>query len=87
MLNPILRKLRRTDSPQIVANLLEKHIGDGSIKYYCEQAYDALQLTHHEGIKTTARALKVVCRSGVQVEWCEIMKLVIHYLRHPLPPD
>ncbi len=57
MVNPVLRKLSdRRLSPFEIASLVEKHIGDGSNEFHCEQAYNALTRIRQAKIRQVVRA-------------------------------
>lgn len=79
-MNPILRKLRRKNlSPADVAQLLEKHIGDGSNEFHCRQACEALRTIRREDTRSYAQFIDNIL-NGVSTR-CEVVKRVISALR------
>lgn len=79
-MNPVLKKLRnRKLSPSDIADLLERHIGDGLNEAHCRDACDALHTIGHEKANSYARVIKAML--DYEPNKCEIVKSVILALR------
>lgn len=79
-MNPVLRKLRQTKTREQIANLLEKHIGDGSNQGHCRQAYDALLLRgRDEDAKLVAEFARALTSNDG--DWCAGIHAAIASLR------
>jgi len=80
MVNPVLRKL---SDPRLsrfdIASLIEKHIGDGSNEFHCEQAYKAFTRIREPSIRNVALLIERICKGNLS--YCEIVKMVIENLR------
>ena len=80
-MNPVLRKLSSGRlSVGELADLLEKHIGDGSNESHCETACDALRRIRNPETNALARAVQVLQRSN-GFRACEVVQQIIAALR------
>ena len=83
MANPVLKKL---SNPRIsnatIADLLEKHIGDGSNEQHCRQAWVALQRIKHQRLSIAARVLGTLLSNGNN--YCEMVRQAAAQIRGPV---
>lgn len=82
MVNPILRKIRKPNLTSIdIADLLEKHIDDGSNRAHCKEAYEACQTIRNK----KKQAVPVVINTLLKYElnYFDIVKLIIYNFRNP----
>ena len=80
MTNPVLRKL---GSPKLsardIADLLQRHIGDGSNESHCKDACEALRRIRNEETRAVVQLTAVISRTCNN--YCEVVKQVIEVLR------
>jgi hypothetical protein len=81
MTNPVLRKLRsgKVGAAEI-ANLLAKHIGDGSNESHCQSAVEALSRIRDDGTRNFTELIRILQQSN-GFPACEIITQVITGLR------
>ena len=79
-MNPVLKKLSDPHlSRNQVADILEKHIGDGSNDYHCEQACNALRRIRDADTSAVVRTIAALLdRDG---KHCETINVIIANLR------
>lgn len=79
-MNPVLRKLsKRLLSPAGMADLLEKHIGDGTNDLHCKQACDALSKIQDHDIRVqVCITVRLLSESTTD---CLIARRIIELLR------
>ena len=77
---PILRKLRHVDTKEEIADLLRRHIGDGSNPTHCKQSYEALQQRVH--IDEVNKTAETIMRINLISEdhWCRVVNIIISSL-------
>ena len=81
MANAVLKKLSsRNISNSIIADLLEKHIGDGSNEYHCRQAFEALVRIKEQRTTIPAFVLCRLLRNGNN--YCEMVRAAAAQIRH-----
>lgn len=78
-MNPTLRKIRSAKSASEVADLLQKHIGEGANQSHCKDACEAIQRIENEEIKQSIRAMLVVHDNS---NWCDTAQVIIATLRN-----
>jgi hypothetical protein len=80
MTNSVLKKLRsRKVSAQQIADLLEKHIGDGLNEIHCRDACEALGTIRSEELRRLVHIVDVIFRNGDN--YCNAVRRVIAVLR------
>ena len=83
MTNPVLRKLRSGRlTKSAIADLLQKHIGDGSNESHCVAACGALRTIRDEDSKDLAELIRIFQGSN-GLSACDTIKQVIAALRGP----
>jgi len=79
-MNPVLKKLRdRSLSSGELANLLQKHIGDGLNEIHCREAVEALRRISDEGSRVAAEVTAELVRHSCGD--CEAVQRVIEMFR------
>jgi hypothetical protein len=78
---PTLKKISSAKSASEIAELLQKHIGDGTNQKHCEAACDAVRRIRNEDIRTFLQRQKVLLNvEGAEVNWCEFARFIISLL-------
>lgn len=79
-MNPVLKKLSNPRLSRFeVANLLQKHVGDGSNEHHCAQACSALRRIRNEDQSAVVRVLvRLVQADGTN---CQAIQAAIANLR------
>lgn len=81
MTNPVLRKLRSGKVRAAeVADLLAKHIGDGSNESHCQSAVDELRRIRDDGTRNFTELIRILQQNN-GFPPCEIITQVITGLR------
>lgn len=79
-MNPMLRKISSAKSASEIADLLQKHIGEGTNQSHCKDACEAAaQRIENEEIKKTIQAV-ITLYTGLN--WCETAQVIIAMLRN-----
>lgn len=79
-MNPMLRKISSAKSASEIADLLQKHIGEGTNQSHCKDACDAATQRIENGeIKKT---IQIIITIYSNYSWCETAKIIITMLRN-----
>lgn len=83
MTNPVLRKLSsRKLLPRDMADLMQKHVGDGENEGYCREACDALGRIRNDGLRGQVQlVLRFSRATNPDFTWCEVAREIIKVLR------
>ena len=77
---PILRKLSHVRSKAEIADLLQRHIGNGSNQTHCKHAFEALQQrVHINEVNETAEVIMQICLIS-EDHWCSVVRTIIDNL-------
>lgn len=79
-MNPTLRKISSAKSAREIADLLQKHIGEGANQSHCEDACQAAAQRIVNGeIKETTQCIITICTG---LNWCDTAQIIIAMLRN-----
>lgn len=79
-MNPTLKKLSSPSLSRVdVADLIERHIGDGCSETHCQEALDALRRVRDERTRMTALVIVRIQRDDL--DSCMLARHVINTLR------
>lgn len=83
MVNSVLRKLSDPKRSELeIADLLAKHIGNGSSEWHCEEACKELRRIRNEKVRAVAELIwRVQTSNGFSA--CDVVRQVIAALREP----
>jgi hypothetical protein len=79
-LNPTLRKISSADSANEIADLLQKHIGEGGNQSHCKDACEVLLQRIKDG--EIKQKIQVIIAIYSNYSWCETAKIIIAVLRN-----
>ena len=80
MTNPVLKKLSKPCQPaSALADLLQKHIGDGSNEHHCKEAFEALVRIKNRKLAIPAQVLGRLISNGSN--YCELVRLAADLIR------
>jgi len=80
MANPVLRKLSNNSlSSLVIADLIEKHIGNGVNEYHCLEAYLALKRIRNQKVSLAIELIDGIL--GKEETRCNTIKAIISHLR------
>ena len=85
-MNPTLKKLSSPNLSRFdIASLLERHIGEGSSQFHCEEAVAALRRIRHE---ETNVAVRIIARLlDTETDPCKTIRAVVANLRSTLSDE
>ena len=82
MTSPTLKALsRKSLTPVEIADLLQKHIGDGSSDFVCQQALDALRRLKDPSVLVVPNVTMLILFAGTELPQCEQVGLIIDLLQ------
>lgn len=79
-MNPMLRKISSAKSASEVADLLQKHIGEGTNQSHCKDACAAATQRIENG--EIKQVIQVIIAIYSNYSWCETAKIIIAVLRN-----
>ncbi len=79
-MNPTLRKISSAKSASEIADLLQKHIGEGTNQSHCKDACEAaIQRIENGELK---QVIQVIINVNSSYSWCQTAQVIIAMLRN-----